>query len=141
MLLRYPGKEEITKPKSQHSIYQKGFNMIFCNPVPIAASCELDRDVTESILNSFARAVCDLTELGKSMDILIGPAHIKITNRNMTSSFPTNFASNLNNTNYEKNMKKSLKETKNHWEEKPEQKWQNSGLSTMINKPELKGCT
>lgn len=39
MLLRYPGKEELSKPKSQHSIYQKGFNMIYCNAVPIAASC------------------------------------------------------------------------------------------------------
>ena len=100
MLLRYPGKEEITKPQSQHSIYQKGFNMIYCNPVPIAAAAELDRDVTESILNTFARAVCDLTELGKSMDILIGPCHIKINNRNMTHSFPSNFANNLNNTEY-----------------------------------------
>ena len=59
-LIRYPGKEEITKPKSQHSIYQKGFNMVFCNPVPIAASCQLDRDTTEACLNSFARATSDL---------------------------------------------------------------------------------
>jgi len=38
VLKNYHGKEEITKPKSQHSIYQKGFSMIFCNPVPIAMS-------------------------------------------------------------------------------------------------------
>ena len=137
MLLRYPGKEEITKPQSQHSIYQKGFNMIYCNPVPIAAAAELDKDVTESILNTFARAVCDLTELGKSMDILIGPCHIKINNRNMTHSFPSNFACNLNNTEYEKNLKKSLKETKQHWQEPYEQKWEKSNLSSMINKTGL----
>jgi len=35
--------------------------MIYCNPVPIAASCYLDRDVTESALNCFSRAVQDLT--------------------------------------------------------------------------------
>ena len=112
MLLRYPGKEEISKPQSQHSIYQKGFNMIYCNPVPIAAAAELDKNVTESILASFARAVCDLTELGKSLDIQIGPCHIKINNRNMTHSYPSNFCSGLNNTEYEKTLKKSLKETK-----------------------------
>ena len=100
MLIRYPGKEEITKPKSQHSVYQKGFNMIFCNPVPIAASCELDRDVAESIMNTFASAVCDLIELGKSLDICIGPCHIKINNRNMTYQYPNNFGSHLNNTDY-----------------------------------------
>ena len=37
-LQRYPGKEEISAPKSQHSIYQQGFGMMFCNPGPIAAS-------------------------------------------------------------------------------------------------------
>lgn len=100
MLIRYPGKEEITKPQSQHSIYQKGFNMIYCNPVPIAASCELDKDVTESILNTFARAVCDLTELRKSMEIIIGPYNIKINNGNMTYTVPPNFANSLNNTEY-----------------------------------------
>lgn len=46
-LIRYPGKEEITKPKSQHSIYQKGFGMIYCNPVPIANSCSLDKLTVE----------------------------------------------------------------------------------------------
>ena len=35
-LYHYPGKEEVTKPKSQHSVLQKGFSTIFCNPVPIA---------------------------------------------------------------------------------------------------------
>ena len=137
MLLRYPGKEEMTKPKSQNSIYQKGFNMIYCNAVPIAASCELDRDAAESILNSFARAVCDLTELGKSLDLVIGPCQIKINNRNLTSSFPGNFASQLNNTEYEKNLKKSLKDTKEHWGEGYDSKWQKSCLSSMISKPEV----
>ena len=37
-LKRYPGKEEVEKPKSQHSVYQQGFNVNFCNPVPIAAA-------------------------------------------------------------------------------------------------------
>jgi len=116
VLLRYDGKEEITKPKSQHSIYQKGFNMIFCNPVPIAASCSLDKDVTESILLTFARAVTDLAELGKSLEIVIGPAHIKIVNRDLTYTFSPNFTQQLNHTEYEKNLKKSLKETKQHWQ-------------------------
>ena len=72
--------------------------MIYCNPVPIAASCELDKDTTESALNSFARAVCDLAELGKSLDIVIGPCHIKIINRNLTYNYTNNFACQLNGT-------------------------------------------
>lgn len=30
-LLRYPGKEETLKPQSQHSVYQQGFNAVYCN--------------------------------------------------------------------------------------------------------------
>lgn len=137
MLLRYPGKEEITKPKSQHSIYQKGFNMIYCNPVPVAASCSLDKEVTEAILTAFARAVTDLAELGKSLEIVIGACNIKIVNRHMTYTYTGNFAQQLNDTEYEKNLKKSLKETKQHWEEGYDSKWQKSTLSQMISKPEV----
>jgi len=46
--MRYKGKEEITMPKSQHSIYQKGFGMMFCNAGPIAASCYLGKDIVSS---------------------------------------------------------------------------------------------
>lgn len=107
----------MTKPKSQNSIYQKGFNMVYCNPVPIAASCSLDKDVTESILTAFSKAIVDLAELGKNLEIVVGPCHIKINNRHLTYNYVGNFAENLNNTEYEKNLKKSLKETKSHWQE------------------------
>lgn len=66
-LIRHPGKEEISKPKSQHSVYQKGFGMIYCNPVPIANSCSLDKQTVEDALKAFAKAVSDLTSLGKTM--------------------------------------------------------------------------
>ncbi len=38
LLTRFLDKEELIKPKSQHSIFQKGFQMTYCNPTPIAAS-------------------------------------------------------------------------------------------------------
>ncbi len=63
-LTRYPGKDELGKPKSQASVYQKGFNTIFCNPVPIAAACFLGKDVVDSTLNAIFAAVADLTKFG-----------------------------------------------------------------------------
>ena len=74
--------------------------MIYCNPVPIAAACSLDKDVAESILASFARAIVDLAELGKSLEIVIGPINIKIVNRHLTYNYSSNFANQLNNTEY-----------------------------------------
>ena len=38
LLTKFLDKEELIKTKSQASIYQKGFQMIYCNPIPIAAS-------------------------------------------------------------------------------------------------------
>jgi hypothetical protein len=55
-LVRYPGKEEISTPKSQHSIYQKGFRCLFANPVPIAAAAMLGREVVEDAMNTLTLA-------------------------------------------------------------------------------------
>lgn len=63
-LSRYHGKEEISAAKSQHSIYQQGFGMIFCNPGPIAASCYLAKEVVSAAIQAFIAAIWDLTQLG-----------------------------------------------------------------------------
>jgi hypothetical protein len=55
----------------------------------------------------------------------------------LTYTYAGNFGNQLNNTEYEKNLKKSLKETKQHWQEGYDEKWQKSTLSQMIQKPEL----
>lgn len=109
--------------------------MIYCNPVPIANSCCLDRDVTDASLCAFSQAVKDLTSLGKTLDIKIGPIKIKINNRNLSYNYENNFGSNLNVTQYEKKMKKSLKETKAHWDVPYNETWNKSQLSSLIEKP------
>jgi hypothetical protein len=85
--------------------------MIFCNALPISASCYLDKETTESAMNCFSRAVSDLTELGKNLDLSIGPIRLKVNNKNLTYNYEGNFAKSLNSTDYEKNMKKSVKQT------------------------------
>jgi len=61
--------------------------------------------------------------LGKNLDISMGPIRVKINNKNMTYTFDNSFANSLNSTDYEKNMKKSLTNTKEHWEKSYDQKW------------------
>lgn len=109
--------------------------MIYCNPVPIANSCYIDKVVAESVLNTFAKAVVDLTDLGRNMEIRIGVCTIKINNKSLTYTYDPNFGKSLNNTEYEKKMKKSLTNTKEHWGESYDQKWNNSNLSSMVTKP------
>lgn len=140
-LIRHPGKEEISKPKSQSSVYQKGFNMIFCNPVPIANSCSLDKLTVEDALKAFARAVADLTALGKSLDIKLGVLRLRIVNRDLSYTYEPGFCSGLNATEYEKEMKKSLKETKSFWTDSYDEKWAKSSLGSIISKPESQGVS
>ena len=83
--------------------------MIFCNPVPIANACSLDKQAVEQSLAAFSKAVIDLTALGKNMTIRIGMVQININNRSLTYSYNKQFEDSLNNTEYEKHMKKSLK--------------------------------
>lgn len=66
-------------------------------------------------MNCYARAVADLTELGKNLDLAIGPIRLKINNKNLTYTYDNSFANSLNNTEYEKTMKKSLTKTNEIW--------------------------
>jgi len=69
--------------KSQNSVYQQGFGMIFCNPAPIATAwyefkligsnfhSYLGREAVSSAIQAFVTAVTDLTRLGKRFEISI----------------------------------------------------------------------
>lgn len=87
ILTKFKGKEELTKPKSQSSIYQKGFQMIYCNPIPIAAACFLNKNVVSDALNAINIAVYDLITLGKNIILKTGFCNIYFVDRNMTYSF------------------------------------------------------
>jgi len=50
----------VTPAKSQKSIYQKGFRMIYANSVPIAAACQMGKDVVEDTLRTIFLAIKDL---------------------------------------------------------------------------------
>jgi hypothetical protein len=71
-LTRYKGKEEITPAGSQKSIFQKGFSMIYCNPVPISAACLVSKDVVQSTLTAILKAINDLVQAGKQHFYHIG---------------------------------------------------------------------
>lgn len=87
-------------------------------------------------MNCFARAVSDLTELGKNLDLVIGPIKLKINNKNLTYTYENSFSNSLNTVDYEKNMKKSLTSTNEIWNKSYEDKWKNSNLSGLVSKPE-----
>ena len=90
-LIHYSGKEEILPSKSQKSIYQKGFRMIYCNPVPIAAACLLGKDVVTDALNTIFLAIVDLIKYNRDLNINFGFARVRISNRGLKVVYATDF--------------------------------------------------
>lgn len=74
--------------------------MIFCNPVPIAAACSLDRNTVEDVLSAYAQAVAHLIQKGNSLDIGFGFVHIWVKNKNLKYSYDKNFIDQLNDVSY-----------------------------------------
>jgi len=136
LLTRYPNKEEISFSKSQNSVYQQGFGMVFCNAVPIAASCYLGKEVVTSAIQAFVEAVSNLTQLGHNLDIDFGFAKVRINNKNLTYTYQQDFADSLNQTSFESKIKKAEASTSSHWENTHQDKWNNSNLSSLYKQPD-----
>jgi nucleoid DNA-binding protein len=136
LLTRYPNKEEISHSKSQNSVYQQGFGMVFCNAGPIAASCYLGKEVVTSAISAFIEAVSNLTQLGYNIDVDFGFAKVKINNKNLSYSYQQTFSSGLNNTAFESKIKKAEVSTSSHWQTTSQDKWANSNLSSLYKQPD-----
>lgn len=125
-LSRYHEKDRLEKPKSQASIYQKGFASIYCNPVPIAAACFLGKDVVDSTLNAIFAAIIDLTNYGRSMELRFGFSNIRIVNKDLQVSFKPGFSRVLNKKEFEEKMRQSDTRTEQFWQQTYTQKWAQS---------------
>lgn len=76
--------------------------MIFCNPTPIAQACSVSRETVSAAHDAFAKALCDLVDLGKSFEIRFPNfITIRVVNRDLTYKFSDDFVKRLNQTNYE----------------------------------------
>ena len=91
VLSRFKNKEEVTKPASQSSVYQKGINMTYCNPGPIAIGCYLKQNVVEDGLKAIFNALYDLISIGKNICIKTGFCNINFIDKNLTYSYSLKF--------------------------------------------------
>ena len=132
LLTRYLGKEEVEKPKSQHSVYQKCFQTIYCNPVPIAAAVFLGKDVVESTLNAIFSAIKDLLQHDSDIVLKMGFCVVKMLKRNLTVTFNPTFLDQINNKDFEGVMRKSDLKTSDHWKQTYDSKMAKSTLNKIL---------
>jgi len=133
-LLRFPNKREIDAPKSQHSIYQQGTSMIFCNAGPIAAGCHFSSVVTKSILDAIVHAITDLTALGRDLVLDFGYCVLRINNKDLSYKFEDGLAHELNNPDFESKLRQSDRNTADFWKADAGKKFQKTELGTMLPK-------
>jgi hypothetical protein len=137
VLTRFKDKEELIKPKSQASIYQKGFQMTYCNPIPIAASCYLNKNVVTDGLNAIFSAVYDIVNIGKNVTLKTGFCNIYFTERNLTYSFTSDLGKTVTNlVESENKFKKGLTPISGSWRSSSISKWAKSSLSTLLERPQ-----
>jgi len=136
ILTRFNNKEELTKPKSQSSIYQKGINMTYCNPIPIAAGCCLDPHVVEDGLKAIFNAIYILISIGQNLFLKTGFCNINFVNRNLSYSFSPeilNMVKDLPSS--EAKFVRGITPINKTWKTSFTSKWANSTLSTMLERP------
>lgn len=105
-LSRFANKSQVDCPKSQSNIFQQGFNMLYCNAGPIASSCSLDREATQSAMNALIQGIIDLTNLGFDLSLDFGVALFRINNKNLKISFKQAFIQQVESVAFDKNMNK-----------------------------------
>ena len=134
-LIRYHGKLAVERPKSQHSVYQRGFQMVYCNPVPIAQSAYLDKNVIKDAHRAIFKAVGDLGKQGAAVELRFNFAVVVVSNHDLVCRFNPGFANSLNVNTYENKMRRSDLPCKDFWNTSYKQKWGQSTLSKLVQKP------
>ena len=136
ILSKFKDKDEIFKPKSQSSIYQKGYQMTYCNPIPIAASCYLHKNVITDTLNAIITAIYDLIKMGKNIGIKLGFVNIYFFDRNLTYTFAPDLSSTMSNIHETKEkMHRGITPVSQNWKVSAVNKWEKSKLSSLLERP------
>jgi len=137
ILTRFNNKEELTKPASQSSIYQRGFKMTYCNPIPIAAACSVDRGVVEDGLRAIFNAIYDLISIGQNIILKTGFCNIRFIDKNLKYSFSPEIIEMTKDLPYTENkLIRGTTPLRNVWQTSTLTKWKNSCLSKLLEKPD-----
>lgn len=107
LAIRYHGKEQVVNPKSQRSVYQKGFRMIYANPVPIAAACQMGKDVVEDTLRTIFLAIQDLLKYDNNLQLQFGFCNMTFIDKNMKCQFAPYLSHEVKDKDFETTMRRS----------------------------------
>ena len=137
ILSRFNHKEEITKPNSQKSVYEKGFKMKYFNTVPVCAATFINKKVVEDGIKAIFNVIYDLISLERRLCIKTGFCNINFFDKNMNYSFSPeiiNLTKDLINS--EEKFKNGVTPINKMWTVSKAEKWGESVMSQVIERPQ-----
>ena len=118
--------------KSQRSIYQKGFRMIYANPVPIANACQMGKDVVESTLKTIFLACHDMIKLDYNLLLQFGFCSISFVNKSCKVTFAPYMTQEVKEKEIETTMRRSTASVSQAWRTNTQENFFRSSLGNLI---------
>lgn len=109
--------------------------MIYANPVPIAAACQMGKDVVEDTLRTIFLAIQDMLKYDFNLMLQFGFANISFINKNMKVVFAPYLKTEVKDKDFETIMRRSNSPVGETWRTNTQSEFFKSSLGTMIRKP------
>lgn len=99
--------------------------MIYANPVPIAAACQMGKDVVEDTLRTIFLAIKDMLKFDHNIVLQFGFANINFVNKAVKVVFAPYLTTEVKDKDFEQNMRRSTAAVSQTWKR---QLWHPSGM-------------
>lgn len=109
--------------------------MIYANAVPIAAACQLGKDVVEDTLRTIFLAIRDMIKFDHNLTLQFGFATVSFVNRSLRVNFASYLAQEVKNKEFMTTMRRSNSPVAQTWRTNTQEQFYKSSLGTMIRKP------
>ena len=111
--------------------------MIYANSVPIAAACQMGKDVVEDTLRTIFLAIKDLLKLDHNVQLQFGFVNISFVNKTMKANFASYLTTEVKDKEFETTMRRSNSPVAETWRTNTQNQFYKSALGTMIRKPNM----
>ena len=106
--------------------------MIYANPVPIAAACQMGKDVVDDTLKTIFLALKDLIKFDYNIILQFGFANITFVNKNMKVKFADFLTHEIKDKGFETTMRRSNSLVSTTWRTNTQSEFFKSALGMLI---------
>jgi len=109
--------------------------MIYANPVPIAAACQMGKEVVEDTLRTIFLAIKDMLKYDYNIVLQFGFANIHFVNKAVKVVFAPYLTQETKDKDFEFNMRRSTAAVSQTWRNSSQEGFYKSRLGSMIRNP------